>query len=225
MSTIIDNQPSPPKISGYFRFKRCVDVAGVFVIAAVLLPIILMFMLLVRLTSKGPIFYSQLRCGKDGKPFKMYKIRSMVHNAETEGAIWSCDDDPRITTVGRIMRKRHIDELTQLYNVLRGEMSLVGPRPERPEFVEILKEQIPGYEHRMLVLPGMSGFAQLNFPGDADIEDVRRKLIFDLEYIENASFWLDVRILAATWFQFLFTKFSRTLPLKLFGVYRGCVAR
>jgi len=213
-----------PKVSQYFRFKRCVDVMGVVCISVVLVPIILVFVLLVRLTSKGPVFYSQLRCGKDGKPFKMYKIRSMIVNAETDGAVWACDDDPRITAVGRVMRKLHIDELVQIYNVLRGEMSLVGPRPERPEFVEILQEQIPGYENRMLVLPGMSGFAQLNFPGDSDVEDVRRKLILDLEYIETASFGLDLRMLAATWFQFMFAKFSRTLPLKFFGVYRTSVS-
>ena len=150
----------------------------------------------------------------------MYKIRSMIVDAETDGAVWTCDDDPRITPVGRVMRRLHIDELVQIYNVLRGEMSLVGPRPERPEFVDILKEQIPGYEYRMFVLSGMSGFAQLNFPGDTSVEDVRRKLVCDLEYIETASFWLDVRMLAATWFQFLFAKFSKTLPLKFFGVYR-----
>ncbi len=209
------------KISRYHRFKRPVDVIGVFCISTVLVPIILTFMLLVRLTSKGPIFYSQLRSGKDGKPFNMYKIRSMIVDAETDGAVWAKDDDPRITRVGRVMRKLHIDELVQIYNVLRGEMSLVGPRPERPEFVETLQEKIPGYENRMLVLPGMSGFAQLNYPADADLEDVRRKLALDMEYVENASFGLDVRMLAATWFQFLFTKYSKTLPLKFFGVYRA----
>ncbi len=209
------------KISRYHRFKRPVDVAGVFVISTVLVPIILTFMLLVRLTSRGPIFYSQLRSGKDGKPFKMYKIRSMIVDAETNGAVWAKDDDPRITRVGRVMRKLHIDELVQIYNVLRGEMSLVGPRPERPEFIATLKEKIPGYENRMLVLPGMSGFAQLNYPADVDLEDVRRKLSLDMEYIENASFGLDVRMLAATWFQFLCAKYSKTLPLKFFGVYRS----
>lgn len=209
-----------PKVSSYFHFKRPVDIVGVIIISVILVPIILAFIALVRLTSKGPIFYSQLRCGKEGKPFKMYKIRSMIVDAEMDGAVWACDDDPRITSVGHVMRKLHIDELVQIYNVLRGEMSLVGPRPERPEYVEVLKERIPGYEHRMLVLPGMSGFAQLNFPGDTDIDDVRHKLVLDLEYIETASFWLDVRMLAATWFQFLFTKFSKTAPLRFFGVYR-----
>ena len=212
--------PPPPKISPYFRFKRPVDIIGVCIISVVLIPIILVFVLLVRLSSKGPVFYSQLRCGKNSKPFHMIKIRSMIVNAETDGAVWAESDDPRITPVGRVMRKLHIDELVQIYNILRGEMSLVGPRPERPEFVDTLKEQLPGYEHRMLVLPGMSGFAQLNFPGDANMDDVRRKLCLDLEYIETASLGLDVRMLAATWCQFLFTKFSRTLPLKMFGVHR-----
>jgi lipopolysaccharide/colanic/teichoic acid biosynthesis glycosyltransferase len=150
----------------------------------------------------------------------MYKIRSMIVDAEVGGAMWAQDDDQRVTRVGRVMRKLHIDELVQLYNVLRGEMSLVGPRPERPEFVEVLRKSIAGYEYRTLVLPGMSGFAQLNYPSDAGLDDVYRKLILDLEYIEDASFCLDMRILAGTFLQILCTKFSKSLPLKLFGIYR-----
>lgn len=215
-----NGEPSRPEVSRYFRFKRFVDFPGVFLIGLVLAPLILFFIVLVRLASKGPVFYTQVRCGKGGRPFKMYKIRSMVVDAEQDGAVWADDDDPRITKVGRVMRKLHIDELVQLYNVLRGDMALVGPRPERPEFVEMLKERIPGYEYRMLVPPGMSGFSQLVYPGNADLDDVRQKLVLDLEYIEDASFCLDMRMLAATFFQFLFTKISRTAPLRVFGVYR-----
>lgn len=209
------------RVSKYFRYKRYVDVPAVFLIALILAPLILLFLLLVRLTSRGPIFYTQTRCGKNEKTFKMYKIRSMILDAEPDGAVWAGDDDPRITKVGRVMRKLHIDELVQLYNVLRGEMALVGPRPERPEFVEILKVQIPGYADRMRVSPGMSGFSQLIYPGNVDLDDVRQKLVLDLEYIEEASFGLDMRMLAATFFQFLFTKISRTAPLRFFGVYRS----
>ncbi|MDR1052738.1 MAG: sugar transferase [Planctomycetaceae bacterium] len=211
---------SYPKVSRYYRIKRYVDFIFVFFIAVVLSPLILFFILLVFLTSRGSIFYSQVRCGKDGKPFKMYKIRSMIVDAEMDGAAWSHEDDQRVTAVGRVMRKLHIDELVQLYNVLRGEMALVGPRPERPEFVEVLREQVPYYEYRMLVLPGMSGFAQLNYSADTGLEDVHRKLILDMEYIEDASFCLDMRMLAGTFLQFLCTKFSKSFPLKIFGIYR-----
>lgn len=209
-----------PEISRYFRIKRFVDFPCVFLIALILSPLILFFMLMVRLTSRGPVFYTQIRSGKDGEPFMMYKIRSMVLDAEPDGAVWAMADDPRITKVGRVMRRLHIDELVQLYNVLRGEMALVGPRPERPEFVEMLKDRIPGYEYRLLVPPGMSGFSQLIYPGNTDLDDVRQKLVLDLEYVEDASFWLDMRMLAATFFQFLFIKLSRTVPLRFFGVYR-----
>ncbi|MDR0609806.1 MAG: sugar transferase [Planctomycetaceae bacterium] len=210
----------PPKISRYYCIKRYIDFILVFFIALVLAPLILFFVLLVFLTSRGPIFYSQIRCGKNGKPFKMYKIRSMIVGAETDGITWAQDDDQRVTKVGQVMRKLHIDELVQLYNVLRGEMALVGPRPERPEFVEVLRERVPCYEYRMLVLPGMSGLSQLNYSADTGLEDVHRKLILDMEYIEDASFGLDMRMLAGTFLQFLCTKFSKSLPLKIFGVYR-----
>ena len=209
------------KISGYFRVKRYVDFVVVFGIAIILVPIILFFMVWVRLTSRGPILYTQTRCGRNGRLFKMHKIRSMIVDAEKNGATWSQEGDTRITPVGKIMRKLHIDELVQIYNVLRGEMALVGPRPERPEFVETLKKEIPGYGFRLQVQPGMSGFAQLNYSADTSIDDVRKKLVLDLEYMEKASFLLDMRILAATWCQFLCTKFSRKVPLKLFGVYRA----
>lgn len=150
----------------------------------------------------------------------MYKIRSMILDAEPDGAVWAAPDDPRVTKIGRVMRRLHIDELVQFYNVLRGEMALVGPRPERPEFIAELKDKITGYEDRMAVPPGMSGFAQLNCTGNIDLNDVKYKLILDLEYIEKASFLLDMRMLAATFFQFVLIKFSHTAPLHFFGVYR-----
>jgi lipopolysaccharide/colanic/teichoic acid biosynthesis glycosyltransferase len=180
-------------------------------------------MFLTWLTSKGPVIYTQIRCSKNGKPFKMYKIRSMVVDAETKGeAVWAGRRDPRITAVGRFMRRLHIDELPQIVNVWRGEMTVIGPRPERPEFVEQLKKEIPCYESRMLVLPGMTGYAQLNRPSDTDLKDVRKKLILDLEYIERVSFWFDIRILLGTAFKFIRIKNKRydNLPLKMCGIHR-----
>ena len=212
-----------PQISSYYQWKWYVDVCVSMITLPVIGSIILLFMFLTWLTSKGPVIYTQIRCSKDGKPFKMYKIRSMVVDAESKGeAVWAGKRDPRITAVGRIMRKLHIDELPQIVNVWRGEMTVIGPRPERPEFVEQLKNEIIGYECRMLVLPGMTGYAQLNRPSDTDLKDVRKKLILDLEYIERVSFWFDMRILLGTAFKFIRVKNKRfdCLPLKLFGVYR-----
>ena len=212
-----------PKISKYYQFKWYVDVGVSIVTLPVVGAIILLFMALTRLTSKGPVLYTQIRCSKDGKPFKMYKIRSMVVDAESQGtAVWAGKRDPRVTAAGRIMRKLHIDELPQIYNVWRGEMTVIGPRPERPEIIEQLKKEIPGYEYRMSVIPGMTGYAQLNRPPDTDVRDVRKKLILDFEYIENVTFWFDMRILLGTAFKFFRLKNKRwnNLPLQLFGVYR-----
>ena len=212
-----------PQVSKYYRFKWYVDLLVSIVTLPVVGAIILFFMLLTRLTSKGPVIYTQIRCTKDGKPFKMYKIRSMVVDAETKGeAIWAGRHDPRITAVGRLMRRLHIDELPQIVNVWRGEMMVIGPRPERPEITQQLKKEIIGYEHRMMVVPGMTGYTQLNRPPDTDVRDVRKKLILDLEYIEKASFWFDMRILLGTAFKFFRIKNKRfnNLPLRLCGIYR-----
>ena len=212
-----------PNVSKYFRFKWYVDVAVSIVTLPVVGPVILFFMFLTWLTSKGPVIYTQIRCTKDGKPFKMYKIRSMVVDAETKGeAQWAGKRDPRVTAIGRFMRRLHIDELPQIVNVWRGEMTVIGPRPERPEIIKQLKQEIVGYEHRMAVIPGMTGYTQLNRPPDTDVRDVRKKLILDLEYIENASFWFDVRILLGTAFKFFRIKNKRfdNLPLRMFGIYR-----
>jgi len=212
-----------PKVSEYYRFKWHVDVVISIITLPVIGSVILLFMFLTWLTSKGPVIYTQTRCSKDGKPFKMYKIRSMVVDAEAQGgAVWAGKRDPRITAIGRIMRKLHIDELPQIVNVWRGEMTVIGPRPERPEIIEQLKKEITGYEYRMLVLPGMTGYAQLNRPSDTDLKDVRKKLILDLEYIERVSFWFDMRILIGTAFKFVRFKNKRfdNLPLKVCGIYR-----
>jgi polysaccharide deacetylase family protein (PEP-CTERM system associated) len=162
-------------------------------------PIILVLWSIVRLTSKGGGFFRQTRVGYRGKCFEIIKLRTMIADAEADGkARWCVKGDPRITWLGRILRKTHMDELPQLINVARGEMTLVGPRPERPCFVEQLKQKIDGYERRLSVLPGITGLAQINLPPDETIDDVRRKQHLDLLYIHETNFWLDLRMLAGT---------------------------
>jgi lipopolysaccharide/colanic/teichoic acid biosynthesis glycosyltransferase len=162
-------------------------------------PIILLAAVLVKLTSRGPAFYTQTRLGLDGREYIIYKLRSMFHNCErNSGACWSTAGDPRITPVGRWLRRLHIDELPQLWNVLRGDMSLVGPRPERPEFIPHLEGALPLYRLRRAVLPGVTGLAQVQLPPDTDLESVRRKLAYDLYYVYNGNPWLDLQLLAAT---------------------------
>jgi lipopolysaccharide/colanic/teichoic acid biosynthesis glycosyltransferase len=162
-------------------------------------PVILVLGALVKLTSRGPVFYSQTRVGLNGRPFRLYKIRTMVHDCEkSTGPLWSAPFDPRITGMGRFLRRTHLDELPQLWNVLRGDMSLVGPRPERPEFVTGLSQTIRHYQDRLLVRPGVTGLAQVQLPADTDFTSVRRKLAYDLYYIRHCGFWLDLRLIACT---------------------------
>jgi lipopolysaccharide/colanic/teichoic acid biosynthesis glycosyltransferase len=156
-------------------------------------------MALVRLTSRGPAIYSQARLGLNGRLFTIYKIRTMYHDSERlTGPQWSRPGDPRITPIGRILRATHLDELPQLWNVLRGEMSLVGPRPERPEIIASIERMLPAYHERLRVRPGLTGLAQVLLPPDVDLESVRRKLTCDLHYVEQVGPWLDVRIMMAT---------------------------
>lgn len=162
-------------------------------------PLIGLLMVVVRLSSRGPAIYSQTRVGKDGRVFVMYKLRSMRVDAESEsGPAWSSGDDPRVTRLGRLLRAHHLDELPQLINVVRGDMDLFGPRPERPEFTDVLSGHIPNYVDRLMVLPGITGLAQINLPPDTDLESVRRKLSLDLEYVETATLSLDFRMFLAT---------------------------
>lgn len=173
-----------------------------YAIAATLLlltaPIALLAMALVRLTSPGPALYHQRRAGLHGRVFTIHKIRTMYQNSEAGVARWCLPDDPRVTPVGRFLRWSHIDELPQLINVLRGEMSLIGPRPERPELIGELERAIPSYRARMLVRPGLTGLAQIQLPPDVDLNSVRRKLALDFEYMNSMGLWLDLRILAGT---------------------------
>jgi exopolysaccharide biosynthesis polyprenyl glycosylphosphotransferase len=176
------------------KLKKCTDLVLAPLLLLVLSPLMLLAALAVKLNSPGPVFYSQLRTGLHGKPFRVYKFRSMYQDAEKRGAQWASTEDPRITKVGFWLRIMRIDELPQIWNVLRGEMSLIGPRPERPEFDTKLKQEIPYYEARYLVKPGITGWAQVMYPYGASVEDAYEKLAYDLYYIKNHSLWLDLAI-------------------------------
>ncbi len=165
----------------------------------VLLPVLAILALLVKLTSRGPVFFRQQRVGQYGRPFYILKLRTMVLDAESKtGPIWAVDNDPRVTRIGRFLRLSHLDEIPQLFNVLMGHMSLVGPRPERPVFVAQFRRQIPNYEDRLLVKPGITGLAQVYHSYDATLRDVRKKLAYDLLYIKRMCMMTDVIILFLT---------------------------
>lgn len=179
--------------------KRILDFFISLVLLILVSPFIFLCGLLVKITSPGPAIYTQLRQGRAGKPYVIFKLRSMRHNCETHSGIkWCARNDDRITPFGKFLRKSHIDELPQLWNVLRGEMSLIGPRPERPELIASLQKALPYYRDRLLVLPGLTGLAQIQLPADTDIESVRRKLEVDRLYVERRGFALDCKILAGT---------------------------
>lgn len=190
------------------RAKRAVDLSITVLIALPVALAVLVAAAIIKLTSRGPAIYSQTRLGRFGRSFTIYKLRTMRHNCEAKtGAQWSVKGDPRVTWLGNILRKLHIDELPQLVNVWNGDMSLVGPRPERPEIVTMLRQQIAGYDRRLEVLPGVTGFAQVHLPPDETTDCVRKKLIFDRFYVRHASTRLDVKILVLT-------------ALKVFGMRR-----
>lgn len=188
----------------YPPVKLCAEYLGAVVCFVLAVPFLLVAALLVKLTSRGPVFYRQTRQGKDGRPYQIIKIRTMVQNAEAgTGAVWSQKGDPRITAIGKFLRATHIDEFPQLINVLRGEMALIGPRPERPEIAESLEWDIAEYPQRLKVRPGITGLAQLRLPPDSDLEGVRKKVAHDLYYIQFMSPWLDFRIaLKTAWLLF-----------------------
>ena len=166
---------------------------------AVSWPLILSLMALVRLTSRGPSLYRQVRLGLDGRPYRILKLRTMYDDCErATGPQWAKARDPRATPLGRVLRATHLDELPQLWNVVRGEMSLVGPRPERPEFVRELELEIPNYRERLRVKPGITGLAQVQLPPDEDLAGVTRKVAYDVYYVERITPWLDLRILIGT---------------------------
>ena len=195
----LPNRPAAIPVRPEYVAKVAVD----YLLSAILLvfavPVVLGALLLVKSTSYGPALYNQTRVGRAGRNFKIYKIRTMIHDCEkATGPQWSVKGDPRITPLGHILRVLHIDELPQLWNVFRGEMSLIGPRPERPEIVEDLRLSIFGYDVRHQVKPGITGFAQIHLPPDSNILTVHNKLVYDRYYISRMGLLLDLRILAAT---------------------------
>lgn len=186
-------------LAGYPAFKSAADFCLAVLLSIVAAPVVLLCALLIKLTSRGPAIYSQVRLGRGGKPYLIYKLRTMRHLCESSsGPRWCTAGDARVTFLGRFLRRTHLDELPQLWNILRGEMSLVGPRPERPEFIPALARAIPLYTSRMQVRPGVTGLAQVQLPADTDLDSVRFKVAYDLYYVRRASLWMDVRILVAT---------------------------
>lgn len=178
--------------------KRLLDITVSIFLLIITLPITLLTALLIKLDSPGPVFYVQERVGQFGNLFQLVKFRSMRSDAESDGPQWAKQGDPRITRVGRVIRKLRIDEIPQFWNVLKGEMSVVGPRPERPHFVEQLREVIPLYSRRLAMRPGITGWAQVRLHYDNSIDDVKSKVLYDLHYFENMSLLLDLQIMIRT---------------------------
>jgi lipopolysaccharide/colanic/teichoic acid biosynthesis glycosyltransferase len=188
-----------PQKTWYPTCKAVVEFGAAFCLLILTAPLIVSAALLTKLSSRGPALYCQVRLGWGGVPYTIYKIRTMTHQCEKwSGPQWSRAGDPRVTRIGSCLRATHLDELPQLWNVLRGEMSLVGPRPERPEFVPHLERAIPRYRERLRVRPGVTGLAQVQLPADTDLRSVKRKLAYDLYYVRHMGPWLDVRIILGT---------------------------
>ena len=178
--------------------RRLVSILVSFAGLVLCLPIIPILVVAVLLSSPGPIFFRQTRVGLRGRPFTVFKFRTMRQDAEAKGAVWATKNDPRVTSLGRFMRKTRLDEIPQLWNVLRGEMGFVGPRPERPEFVQWLSSEIPYYELRHIIRPGITGWAQVRYQYGATLEETRKKLEYDLYYVKHLSIGLDLLIMFET---------------------------
>ncbi len=198
-------------ITPFVRFvKRCIDIVLALTLLLTTIPLMCVIAVLIKRTSAGPVFYFQQRVGMHGRPFTIFKFRSMTVDAERQtGAQWASEKDPRVTPVGAFMRKTRIDELPQLVNVLKGEMSFIGPRPERPEFVEEIAKTVPYYHERHAVKPGITGWAQIRYPYGASIGDAFEKLRYDLYYVKNMSFFLEIVITIETVQVVLFRKGGR----------------
>lgn len=182
----------------YDQLKRAWEFLAALIIGITLIPVEILIAIIIKLTSKGPVIYSQTRVGEKGREFTFYKFRSMPIGAEKEGAVWAGERDPRATPFGQLLRVSHFDELPQLWNIIRGDLSFVGPRPERPEFVKKLESQIPYYEVRLLIKPGITGWAQINYHKDTTTDDVMQKLEYDIYYLKNRSIILDWAIILKT---------------------------
>jgi sugar transferase (PEP-CTERM system associated) len=178
--------------------RRLMSMVVSLIALSICLPFIPFIMLAIRLSSPGPIFYRQVRVGLNNRPYSVIKFRTMRQDAEVNGAVWASENDPRITSLGKFMRKTRLDEIPQLWNVLRGEMAFVGPRPERPEFVEWLSREIPLYELRHMIRPGITGWAQVRYRYGASLEDTKNKLEYDLYYVKHQSLGLDLLIMFET---------------------------
>lgn len=198
---------------GQLLIKRLMDGVIAMVFGVLSIPLLAVIAIIIKLDSKGPVFYRQERVGKDGKIFKIFKFRSMVEDAEKgSGPVWAGKNDNRTTCFGQFLRKTHLDEIPQLINVLTGDMSLVGPRPERPFFVEEFIARIPNYSKRLQVRPGITGLSQVNYKYDTKLEDVKRKLGFDLHYINNSTMFQDLKILLNTAAGLLMSAFPEASP-------------
>ncbi len=184
---------------GFFAFKRVFDIVAACVGLVVLFPLFVIIGILIKIDSSGPLFFRQKRAGKDGEIFNIWKFRTMRPGAEIEtGPVWAAEDDPRITRVGRFLRKSHLDELPQLINVFKSEMSIIGPCPERPVFIEKINGSISNYNQRLKVRPGITGLAQVRYRYGASIKDAAEKLRYDLLYIKRMCWMLDFKILFST---------------------------
>jgi lipopolysaccharide/colanic/teichoic acid biosynthesis glycosyltransferase len=191
-------------INAYLPLKTAIEWTVALALLIALSPLIGGLALLVKLTSRGPAFYRQRRVGKNGRIYWMYKLRSMVHDCERDsGIVWSQPGDPRVTPVGRWLRDTHLDELPQLFNIISGSMTLIGPRPERPEIVPHLQKRYPTYRTRLMVKPGLTGLAQMRLPADTELAAVRLKLAHDFYYVRNVSLLMDIRIAISTGMYFL----------------------
>jgi sugar transferase (PEP-CTERM system associated) len=179
-------------------FRRLLSFAVSFIALTICLPFLPLIILAVRLSSPGPIFFSQTRVGQRGRLFTAYKFRTMRKDSEAQGAVWAAKDDPRVTRIGRYLRNTRLDEIPQLWNVLRGDMAFVGPRPERPEFVQWLSQEIPFYDLRHMIRPGITGWAQVRYRYGASLEETKHKLEYDLYYVKHQSIGLDLLIMFET---------------------------
>ena len=183
----------------YLQLRPLMDYGISFIGLLIASPVLIVTGIAIKITSSGPVFYTQVRVGKDGCLFNIIKFRTMRADAEFQtGPVWTKKNDPRITTIGRFLRETHIDELPQLINVLKGDMGIIGPRPERPHFVDMLNDEIHGYSRRLSVKPGITGLAQCYCEPDETIRDVKRKLRYDVLYIEKRCWMLDLEILWRT---------------------------
>ena len=196
-TSLVSDQALSTSENGSFA-KRALDICASAALLIFTLPVLVVTALLIKLESPGPIFYKQKRVGLNGKTFQIFKFRSMTVNAEKDGAVWASQNDSRVTRIGRIIRLIRVDEIPQVINIFLGQMSFVGPRPERPEFTQLLSPELPLYDRRHNVKPGLTGWAQINYHYGGSVKDAAVKLEYDLYYIKKYSVFFDVWIMLKT---------------------------